>query len=282
MNGHGHDTLISKYIPGPKLYPDITVCSDPPFNISGFQGRGYGESFEYAKGKMWPDTSMVGWAGNTTVEDVIDNAAILKSVNDCPVLTLFLEQMEKTSFIKPSFEMTRMMHPKGKCCKVIPPKEILNSTLAGLVLKVKKKDKRFDITNGYTIYLSNREEYDDYNFDFFKIDGETLSTSKDNLGYWQYKLKINEMEYLDNHKDYPCKYYTLQNDFNSCISQHYLQQNLAIMNCTPPWMTSRKDLWCPGLMKMNRELEKLQFHLAAIANGRADHGPCTPSCRTVR
>ena len=215
--------------------------------------------------------------------DLIFNASVLKSEKDCPIVTMFLEQNDQTLSVNPAFEMTRMMHPNGKCCRVIPPKEVVNSTLSGIILKVFKKDNVDTKVKGFTVYLTNQEESNDFHLDYLKIDGQPLTASEDNLGYWNYKLKINEIVRLENNKDYLCKLYPTYQDYNLCLSKHYLKQNLKILNCTPPWMTSRKDLWCPSLMNLDQEVYKrLKSFLSDIAEGKADPGPCLTSCRSER
>ena len=266
---------------GPENYPDITICPFPSFNIAEFLKSGYGQSFEYSKGQMWPDTSMIGWSGNTTVNDVIERVSILKTEADCPDVRLKLINGGHQAFKHVSFKLSSMVHPSGRCCKVLPPEDINYSTLGGILLRIDLK-ANVKFVEGFRIFLSNREESNDFHINSFNMHHDQLMASKLELGYMQYDLEIHENLFLENNDDFQCKYYKHNGDYNSCLSKEYLSQQLSILNCTPPWLTTSEDLWCPSLMKLDQRVAKrLYFFLSELTHGRADKGPCIPSCKNT-
>ena len=113
----------------PKNFPNILLCPFPSFDLSQLQKHGYSEGYEYCKGNIQGSMSR-GWCGNATksVEEVIQNIALLKSTNDCPKMKAFFEKDINIDWIdwkdeKVDFEMTKLLHPHGRCCQAkIPPK----------------------------------------------------------------------------------------------------------------------------------------------------------------
>ena len=113
----------------PKNFPNILLCPFPSFDLFQLQKHGYSEGYEYCKGNIQGSMSR-GWCGNATesVEEVIQNIALLKSTNDCPKMKAFFEKDINIDWIdwkdeKVDFEMTKLLHPHGRCCQAkIPPK----------------------------------------------------------------------------------------------------------------------------------------------------------------
>ena len=67
-----------------------------------------------------------------------------------------------------------------------------------------------------------------------------------------------------------------------CLERTYLQQTLARLNCTPPWITDQPDLWCRTLLDLSAEhSNSVDFFLSSIINDRADKGDCLPSCQSI-
>ena len=207
---------------------------------------------------MWPDTSLIGWAGNTSVQDVIHRVSIIKTEADCPDVRLKLINGGHQAFHHVDFKLTSMVHPSGRCCKVLPPEHINNSTLGGILLRIDLK-ANVKFVEGYRIFLSNREESNDFHINSFNMHHDQLKASILELGYMQYDLEIHENLFLENNDDFRCKYYKHYGDYSSCLSKEYINQQLSILNCTPPWLTSREDLWCQHLMSLDTNAAKTLY-----------------------
>ena len=243
---------------GPENYPDITICPFPSFNNDELRKSGYYNSFEYSRGQMWPTVGRVGWSGNTTAMDVIERVSTLKTEADCPIAWLKLINGAHQSNKYAKFKLTSMVHPIGKCCKVLPPEEGINSTLGGIGIRVHLQNS-VKFVEGFKLFLSNREESNDFHIKSFNMQHDQLKTLKSELGYVLYDLEVHENLYLENNGNYQCQYYK-PGDYNFCLNKEYLKQQLSILNCTPPWLTSRQDLWCQNLMKLNKSVADMSSH----------------------
>ena len=113
-------TSSSKVVIGPKDFPDITICPFPSWNQQELVKLGYGQSFEYSKGKLY-ESAMFGWSGNSTgipLESVFDKISILKNQTECPFTRILLRSKGREIFKELEFKLTPLCHPSGRCCKV--------------------------------------------------------------------------------------------------------------------------------------------------------------------
>ena len=49
---------------------------------------------------------------------------------------------------------------------------------------------------------------------------------------------------MENDPQYPCNVYEENGDYHKCLENDFVEQNLLLLNCTPPWMTENEELWC--------------------------------------
>ena len=99
----------------------------------------------------------------------------------------------------------------------------------------------------------------------FAREGDILRFPLRTLGFAEYKLKILEDFHLEDDPNYSCRNYQQAGEYDSCLETEYTRQSLDLLNCTPPWMTDRTDLWCSGQQKLTEEkLEKTLFLLGII------------------
>ena len=161
------------------------------------------------------------------------------------------------------------------------PEEASNMTIGGLTFKVLLENNP-PLVEGFQILLSDRQSANIYHRNAFNIDGVELQSSVKELGYHLYDLKIYKEVYLENNEKFQCKNYQSYGEYNKCLERIYLSQNLALIPCTPPWMTSRPSLWCPDLLNLTQEAgDTLDFFLASIINDRADKSQCPPPCESA-
>ena len=243
---------------------------------------GYSHSFDYSKGQLWHNASLLGWSGNTTVQDVIDKVSILKTEADCPKVWLKFINNGHQSFNQAVLQLTSMVHPSGRCCRVVAPRDINNSTLGGLLLRIDYDENNDNGgIDGIRMFLSNRQESNYFHIKSFNMLHDQLKALKSQLGYIQYDLEVHENQYLEDNRDFQCKNYK-PGEYNSCLSHQYIEQQLLILNCTPPWMTTKEDLWCQHLTGLDqKKMERFDFFLSELILGRDKKGPCLPSCKST-
>ena len=114
-------TSSSKVKIGTKDFPDITICPFPSWNQQELIKLGYSQSFEYSKGVIHESTTMFGWSGNSSennIEMVFDKISILKNQTECPFTRVMMRTDGQEKFINLEFQLTSLYHPSGRCCKV--------------------------------------------------------------------------------------------------------------------------------------------------------------------
>ena len=64
-----------------------------------------------------------------------------------------------------------------------------------------------------------------------------------------------------------------------CLEREFVSQQLRKINCTPPWMTPRRSLWCQSSQKVSKETRKsIGDFTMEITKGKANLGTCGPLC----
>ena len=62
-----------------------------------------------------------------------------------------------------------------------------------------------------------------------------------------------------------------------CLDKEYLNQAIKALNCSPPYITSNKSLWC----KENMVFGENDF-LLQIEDDRVSDGRCLKPCKSVK
>ena len=184
--------------------------------------QGYGQSFEYAKGIL-DGRDLKGWSGNesSTVKEIIEDISILKSPEDCPLTRVVLLHSNSENFVPIQMKLTRVMHPGGRCCQALVPKDAQNSTIGGLTFRVQLEDN-LPLVNGFQVFLSNRGSANSFHRKKFNIDGVELKASTKELGYMLYNLKTFKEIFLDTNGKFNCKNYKLGGEYSQCLQSNYL------------------------------------------------------------
>ena len=159
-----------------------------------------------------------GWNGgnsNVSPEQVIQNVSVIKSIEDCPKMAAQMLDWEnnQAQMVPLSFELTPLLQPTGRCCRALLPEQSSNWTIGGLLVKQKLKNHN-PLVDGFQLYLSDRESFNDYQRNEFKVHGMPLKARIRELGYNVYKLKIFKEVYLANDRRYSCKNYQNVGDYN--------------------------------------------------------------------
>ena len=163
---------------------------------------------------------MRGWSGNNsniTPEDIINDIAVIRTVDDCPQTKVNMKLSEKDNdqiqYVSLSFELTTEVYPSGRCCRAIIPDQASSWTISGLLLKIETKD-HLPSVEGFQVHLSDRESANVFHRNKFNIDGIELKASKKTLGYVLYNLKMYKDLHLENDRNYACKNYPQIGDYN--------------------------------------------------------------------
>ena len=91
---------------------------------------------------MYSSKRMVnGWLGNQrekNTTEVADKISSLKSLKDCPEIfgRFKINGKFRSKTTKLILELTRVLYPTGRCCRVIKPKEVEKNILSYMYLYV--------------------------------------------------------------------------------------------------------------------------------------------------
>ena len=120
-----------------------------------------------------------------------------------------------------------VMHPGGRCCQALVPKDAQNYTIGGLTFRVQLEDN-LPLVNGFQVFLSNRESANPFHRKKFNIDGVELKASTKELGYMLYNLKTFKEIFLDTNEKFNCKNYKTGGEYSKCLESTYLGTKLFI------------------------------------------------------
>ena len=61
-----------------------------------------------------------------------------------------------------------------------------------------------------------------------------------------------------------------------------MDQTLSIVNCTPPWITANRNLWCHDLLDLStQKSDKFEYFLSSLTNDRGDKSKCMQPCKSI-
>ena len=166
--------------------------------------------------------------------------------------------------------------------KIKTPEIAATGTLNGILMEDNLNNK-FD---GFKIFLSNRESASFFNQLNFNIEGSPLEAAADPPGYNLYILKLAEKFHIEKDPLYKCKDYSHYGDYDACLEKMYILQTRDIMNCTPPWLTDKQDVWCFDNLRLSKDkTAELDLLLDSIMNNQANLETklsCPISCRETK
>ena len=118
---------------------------------------------------------------------------------------------------------------------------------------------------------------------YFKavLEGDSIISGID--GYNEYKVQIREERNLENVPDNPCIDYNERKKYAHCYEKKIIKQFLRILNCTPPWMTENKNLWCDGQLQANVTDSKFNKYISLMSRisvSDVNPGECSVPCKT--
>ena len=96
-----------------------------------------------------------------------------------------------------------------------------------------------------------------------------------------YRVEISQTVHMDNDPSYPCRTYSAPGEYHQCLEHDFVGQSLEMMNCTPPWLTSNKSLWCQDQLQLQQDVyDKFGFLVRELSFGDAISKNCPVPCLT--
>ena len=83
----------------------------------------------------------------------------------------------------------------------------------------------------------------------------------------------------------PCIDYKVKGEYGGCIEKEMRRQNSKFLNCTPPWMTDNRNLWCEGFLKNNitgKSYKQYTQFIEEIMTSDGNSGKCSVPCKSKR
>ena len=261
---------------GTEDFPEIILCPEPSIDINATRSHGYQGMSEYFLGTS-NKMLLIGWAGNSSndVNKVSEEISALKSIEDCPLhdLSLFWYKGNKSTDWGPiKFTLIKALHPYHICCKAVVPTKVSQSfPIMGVQFGF---SSRF-----FKVFMQDRLTASIFDQHKAKMLGDKIVTGIDS--FINYKVKLMEDQKLEQDPEYPCIDYKVIGEYSNCIRDELVEQNMAYINCTPPWMTDNEDLWCKGRIAVSSEVMQSNYinYLIDVSVSDASSEKCLVPCK---
>lgn len=264
----------------PRNYPDIIICPVPGFDQAAIERLGYESSYYYSMGSI--AGGYTGWFGNQTLNQQTKDFFVFKSSTDCPDIAAKFRVSDKLQNEEFEMFLMRGIFPNGICCKAKTPKLAAVGILNTLYFTVTISGYSNDLVTGFKLLLSDRESSAFFMINKFNLEGGKLFTRKNVVGQEKYKIKIMEEFHQESDPNYSCRNYGPR-QYDKCLETEFTRQTLSLLNCTPPWMTHSKHLWCPARLLLQQGVQDQMILLFdRILHGNGEVGDCLVPCKTTR
>ena len=225
-----------------------------------------------------------GWKGNQTKleeKQIVDLIFTLRNIEDCPDLrsaykmnnSLFLKKLKKN--------LTSIVYVYGPCCSYLPPDVPASSVLEYIWYNFKVNNS---VTNEKKIEhfkVSLFDQKTSYLIDQFNTEGSEISFSLSEDIFTSYKVKVSQKVQLEGDPNYDCQHYEV-GDYQRCIVAEHVRLFLALLACTPPWVTDQERLWCRGDINLtDTGLASYNSLLVNINKGVAATEKCPQPCTST-
>ena len=195
----------------PNHFPDVLICPFPAYDLKNLARHGYMTSHDFLNGRI-RGIKRVGWNGNSssTVEEVVNDASTLKTLNDCPLVLAIFEDLREQ--LEVSWTMLDKFH--GRCCKPTIPKTSQNHNLISILIYIKRDNISVSSKiEGFETFLSSQFTSHISKMDTFNTNGISLKMYAENEAYNRFKIKVLESVQLEDDPKAPCKNYNRVNDY---------------------------------------------------------------------
>ena len=236
-------------------FPDVLICPEQAFELNLLNKLGYTRSLYYGLGQA-DDSKLIGWLGNQTefnITEIVNQISRIKTLKDCPEVIAKFKINGSLKDVPLSLNLTRVKYPNGRCCRVVKPREANEHVL--FHIRYHTYIKNFTkFTKGFHMFLSDQKSSSFFLAQKFAMEGPKLTSNPKKLGWITYKIKVLEDIHIAEDPNFQCKNYYHNGDYNRCLEEEYTRQSLDILNCTPPWMTDYKDIWCKHHLNTSDEI----------------------------
>ena len=262
-----------------KDFPEIFLCPEPAVDVDVLKSYGYSSYHEYFKGitAYGVQDPKLTWAGNNSedITKVANAISTLNSSKDCPnaIFKFHIGSGSikiKTAFDKAEYIIEKSMDPHHTCCRIIPSK--LSKTFPVNFLKIHFPESLK--AQNFKVFMADNLAASYFDQQKYML-GDKIVSSRNSMKL--YKINVLEENKLENDPKNPCNIYNIKGEYAECIENEIIQQNLNFLNCTPPWMTEKEDMWCRG--KVNEPADyKFRDFVDDIQTGEANYGKCLVPC----
>ena len=180
----------------------VFVCPRNGLSIEGLQKHGYKTGYHYHKGFS---TGFLGWSGNmsnSTPVSVTKDISTFKSLDDCPTVNPLFEGVTGEVSSIPNIELTRVIHPFGRCCKVSIP-SAPKGTKSFLSMRIYSKNP--DLIEGLRIFMTDKNSASDFEMNQLRVNGPTLECGNSQVEV--NRVKVYEEIDLEEGPNSECKNY---------------------------------------------------------------------------
>ena len=281
-------TRVTKSKMRPDNLPVVLICPDPATDLSFLLSKGYPDTFHYHVGITANDTEvhdpemqMFLWSGNgqENVEEIVMNSSVFKTTEDCPAMQVWWNENNEFVYEYLQFTITRAIFPNHRCCRAKPSENVKNNIINGLEIyyeKGKIKNKRLQ---SIKLLLFSEKTYSVFRQNTQTMFGDGLTASLGSGGENLYKVEIKQEIYREEDPQYPCIDYKLPGEFDRCLEEENIRLTSKTLNCTPPWMTDMKELWCgENLLESEETASRTYFLFEDILMGLTDSKQCSVPC----
>lgn len=67
-----------------------------------------------------------------------------------------------------------------------------------------------------------------------------------------------------------------------CLAEGYLRKSMELLNCTAPWVTENKQLWCDSKNISDKKKKDVENFLTAVIYGSHKPKNCLRPCKSVK
>lgn len=207
------------------------------------------------------------------------NSSVFKTTEDCPAMQVWWNENNEFVYEYLQFTITRAIFPNHRCCRTKPSENVKNNVINGLEIyyeKGKIKNKRLQ---SIKLLLFSEKTYSVFRQNTQTMFGDGLTASLGSGGENLYKVEIKQEIYREEDPQYPCIDYKLPGEFDRCLEEENIRLTSKTLNCTPPWMTDMKELWCgENLLESEETASRTYFLFEDILMGLSDSKQCSVPC----
>ena len=280
-------TTVVKTEMTPEHFPEVLVCPDPPIDLSLVLPRGYQDGYHYQLGITGNDTNYQAylWSGNRSenVEKIVNEITLLQSEEDCPMTVVWWNENEKLGFEVVNVSLTRALFPNHRCCRVLMSDNLRSKVIKGIEVRYEQEKYRGKLLDTWKMLMFDRNVYSVFQQNTETIFGDSITSSLGTQGTNYYKAKIKQEIYLEDSPQYPCIDYQEAGEYDQCLEEEKISQILTKLNCTPPWATDNKELWC-GEAKAGTDetVDATYFLFEEILMAQSDSKKCSVPCTKTK